>query len=68
MRIIYNGPFDAVEIPTLNLFCPHGQPVDVPTDIAKGLLAQGSSVDEENKPVPAEHPNWVKPSKTKGGE
>ncbi len=70
MRIKYQGPFvDGVEIPTLNnLVCPQGQPVDVPTDIAKRLLGQGSHLDDDGKTVPAEHPNWVKTTKTKDGK
>jgi len=41
MDIIYDGPFDAVEIPTAGMVARRGEPVTVPDDIAKSLIEQG---------------------------
>lgn len=38
--ITYVGPSDAVEIPSLGLVAVKGEPIEVPADAAKALLAQ----------------------------
>ena len=44
MRLIYQGPFDGVEIPVLgDLVVKRGEPVDIPSEIAEQLLGQGDN-------------------------
>lgn len=44
MQLIYQGPFDAVEIPALNdLVAVNGETVEILDDIAAQLLDQGDN-------------------------
>lgn len=48
MKLVYQGPFDAVDIPALgDLRCERGEPVDIPADVAKGLLEQGDNWEKD---------------------
>ena len=44
MKVIYTGP-ETVQLPDLSLYAEPGKPVNVPADVAAGLL---------------ERPDWVK--------
>jgi hypothetical protein len=39
--VAYNGPYSAVEVPSLGLTAEKGDPVEVAEDIAQALLRQG---------------------------
>jgi len=42
MRLVYLGPHDEVELPTVGIFAVRGEPVDVEDKgVAEQLLAQG---------------------------
>lgn len=40
MRVVYNGPHDAVEVPELSIVVRRGEPVEVRDGDAKLLLLQ----------------------------
>jgi hypothetical protein len=44
MKVIYTGPYpEGVEVPLPSgdsVYAEHGQAIDLPTEVAKGLLAQ----------------------------
>jgi hypothetical protein len=40
MRIVYDGPFDEVEVPDGGFVAARGEPVDAPDDVAARLLEQ----------------------------
>lgn len=39
--VAYNGPYSAVEVPSLGLTAVKGDPIEVADDIAPALLRQG---------------------------
>ncbi|MFJ5997541.1 hypothetical protein [Streptomyces sp. NPDC092370] len=39
--VAYNGPYSAVEVPSLGLTAVKGDPIEVADDIAQALLRQG---------------------------
>jgi hypothetical protein len=39
--VAYNGPYSAVEVPSLGLTAGKGDPIEVVDDIAQALLRQG---------------------------
>jgi len=39
--VAYNGPYSAVEVPSLGLTAEKGDPIEVADDIAQALLRQG---------------------------
>jgi hypothetical protein len=42
MRVTYEGPHDAVEIPAAGLTVARGETVEVPDEIGASLLRQGT--------------------------
>jgi hypothetical protein len=40
MKIVYDGPFDEVEVPAAGVVAKRGEPVDVDADVARSLLEQ----------------------------
>lgn len=43
MQIIYQGPFNAVEVPDAGLVAVNGEPIEVSTELGKKLLEQESN-------------------------
>jgi hypothetical protein len=41
VKLVYPGPFDQVELPSLGVTAPKGEPVEVPDPHAASLLEQG---------------------------
>lgn len=39
--VAYNGPYAAVEVPSLGITAKRGVPIEVPEDVAQALLRQG---------------------------
>lgn len=40
MKVRYDGPYWAVTVPAADVTCRRGETVDVPAEIARGLLKQ----------------------------
>lgn len=40
MKLVYEGPIDVVEVPSAGITAERGQPVEIPDEVAKGLLVQ----------------------------
>jgi hypothetical protein len=63
MYLIYTGPHQAVEVPHdlvaggLIIAERNGDPIDIPNEIAEGLLEQGHDSSETD---PQHQPQWVK--------
>jgi hypothetical protein len=43
VSVVYVGPYPEVEVPAAGIVAKHGEPVDVPEDVAKSLLTQTDS-------------------------
>lgn len=56
MRVVYDGPIDAVEIPEANAIAVRGEPIEVPDDLGKRLCEQAtwSEVKSAKKPAQKE--------------
>ncbi|MFF1776951.1 hypothetical protein [Streptomyces sp. A1547] len=39
--VAYNGPYSAVEVPSLGVTAEKGDPIEVAEDVAQALLRQG---------------------------
>lgn len=39
MKVVYVGPYDGIVVPSLNISVNRGEPVELPSDVAKGLIA-----------------------------
>ncbi|RKT82720.1 hypothetical protein SAMN05421805_104191 [Saccharopolyspora antimicrobica] len=53
MRIVYTGPFRAVDVPSLGLTAEQGTPIEVPDEPAARLLEQSTIWAEATPPKPA---------------
>lgn len=52
-EVIYDGPFDEVEVPVpyqAPIIAKRGEPVEVPTEIARGAPAKGEPTDYDYSP------------------
>lgn len=61
MKLVYVGPAAEVTIADLNLTVANGVAVDIPDELAEGLLTQGCEVDTGNPVDPA----WKKAGQAK---
>jgi len=48
VNFTYNGPYEAVEIPAAGLLVRKGETVELPDDLAAGLVDQGEAWHTDN--------------------
>jgi len=48
VQFTYNGPYEAVEIPAAGLLVRKGETVELPDDLAAGLVDQGEAWHTDN--------------------
>lgn len=53
MRIVYTGPFEAVDVPSLGVTARRDVPIEVPDEAAAGLLKQSTIWAEAKPPKPS---------------
>lgn len=52
MRVVYNGPFAAVEIASIGLYAYRGEPLEVPDEVGQRLILQGPWSDPDAPDTP----------------
>lgn len=61
MQLIYQGMFDAVEVPEAGIMAKRGEPVEVPDGIGARLLLAGTEITEDGISTRPEQPDWAVP-------
>jgi hypothetical protein len=64
VKLIYEGMFDAVEVPEAGIVAARGEPVDVSDEVGERLLLAGSEIADDGTVTPPEHPDW-RPAKAR---